>query len=252
MGQQTTAASVGVLYVATGESYRREVQISLASLREWHPALGVTLVTDQPSGLPEVEEVLLDSPTFGFMDKVRSLGRSPYERTLFLDTDTFVCGDLSEMFKLLDRFEFAGAHSPGRICSGSCYRITGVPDSFAQFNSGVLLLRQTDIVRRLLEAWLDLYRRDVEAYRSLPPQHAAALKFPQDQPALREAMYRSDARIATLATEYNFRTIFPCYASRTVKILHGRHPALRQLAQEINTVKGKRVYLPGSGILTAS
>jgi hypothetical protein len=250
--QQPPDASVGVLYVATGDPYRREVQASLASLREWHPSLAVTLVTDRPSGLPGVEEVLLDSPAFGFMDKVRSLGRSPFERTLFLDTDTFVCGDLGELFDLLDRFEFAGAHSPGRICSGSCYRIAGVPDSFAQFNSGVLLYRRTGAVSRLFEAWQDLYRQDVDAYRSLPPEEASALKFPQDQPALREAMYRSDARIATLATEYNFRTIFPCYASRAVKILHGRHPALRQLAEEINAVKGKRVYLPGRGILTAS
>lgn len=252
MWQRFPGQSAGVLYVATGDPYRREVRTSLSSLREWHPSLPVTLVTDRPSELPGVEEVLLDSPAFGFMDKVRSLGRSPYERTLFLDTDTFVCGDLSEVFDLLDRFEFAGAHSPGRICSGSCYRIAGVPDSFAQFNSGVLLYRLTEAVARLLEAWRNLYRQDVETYRSLPPEQADALKYPQDQPALREAMYRSDARIATLATEYNFRTIFPCYASRTVKILHGRHPALRQLAEEINAVSGKRVYVPGRGILTAS
>ena len=126
-----------------------------------------------------------------------------------------------------------------------------MPDSFAQFNSGVLLFRKTAAVRGLLGAWRDLYRLDVDAYRSLPPEEATAMKFPQDQPALREAMYRSDARIATLPTEYNFRTIFPCYASRPVKILHGRHPSPRRLAGEINEVPAKRVYLPGRGILKA-
>ena len=63
---------MGVLYVATGERYRREVPTSLLSLREWHPSLSVTLVSDRPANLDGVDEVQLGSPEFGFMDKVRS------------------------------------------------------------------------------------------------------------------------------------------------------------------------------------
>lgn len=248
---QPNLESTGVLYVATGDSYRHEVAESLSSLRDWHPSVPVTLVTDQLSGIAGVAEIVLENPDFGFMDKIRGLAYCPYERTLFLDSDTFICGDLSELFELLDRFEFGGAHSPGRICSGSCYQIDGVPDSFAQFNSGVLLLKRTAAARDLLKRWQDLYDQDIKFYRSLPSEEAAVLKFPQDQPALREAMYRSDARIVTLPTEYNFRTIFPCYASRPVKILHGRDANLREVAEQVNSVSCKRVYLPGRGVVTA-
>lgn len=35
---------------------------------------------------------------------------SPFEHTIFLDTDTFVCGDFSELFDLLDHFDIAMSH----------------------------------------------------------------------------------------------------------------------------------------------
>lgn len=248
---QANLGPIGVLYVATGDLYRHEFTKSLSSLRDWHPSLPVTLVTDQLSGIDDIAEIILENPEFGFMDKIRGLEECPYERTLFLDSDTFICGDLRELFELLDRFEFGGAHSPGRICSGSCYQIKGVPDSFAQFNSGVLLLKRTAVVLNLLKEWHELYEQDVKYYRSLPPEESAVLKFPQDQPALREAMYRSEARIVTLATEYNFRTIFPCYASRPVKILHGRDVNLRDVEKQVNGVSCKRVYFPGKGVVTS-
>jgi hypothetical protein len=249
---QAKLESTGVLYVATGEHYRREFAGSLASLREWHPFLPVTLVTDKSSGIEGITEVILERPAFSFIDKIRGLANCLYDRTLFLDSDTFICGDLLELFEVLDRFEFGGAHSPGRICSGSCYGIVDVPDSFAQFNSGVLVLKNTAVVRKLIMAWLNLYERDVTFFRSLAPAEADLLKFPQDQPALREAMYKSEARIVTLSTEYNFRTIFPCYASRPVKILHGRGACLREISKEINSITGKRVFIPGRGVVTAS
>ena len=49
-------------------------------------------------------------------------------------------------------------------------------------------------------------------------------------------------RIATLTAEYNCRFPFPFFVCGTVKILHGRHPNLDDVAQKINSEKGLRVY----------
>ena len=67
---------------------------------------------------------------------------------------------------------------------------TVLPAAFPQFNSGVLVYKKTPGVIRFLENWALAY------------QEAG---FPQDQLTLRELLWLSDLRIATLPPEYNVR-----------------------------------------------
>ncbi len=62
-----------------------------------------------------------------------------------------------------------------------------------------------------------------------------------DQPSFREALYFSQARIATLPPEYNFRPSYAGYANQRVKVLHDRHPKLAQFAQAINRQAYRRI-----------
>ena len=66
---------------------------------------------------------------------------------------------------------------------------------------------------------------------------------PHDQPAFREALYYSKLRVATLTPEYNCRFIMPGYVDKEVKILHGKHTDLPEIAKKINSYKKKRIFM---------
>jgi hypothetical protein len=70
-----------------------------------------------------------------------------------------------------------------------------------------------------------------------------------DQQAFRAALYKSKLRLATLTPEYNCRFNAPVCINGRVNILHGRHPNLPAVAQEINSQTGRRVFISGLGLL---
>ncbi|WP_333366626.1 hypothetical protein [Microcoleus sp. N3A4] len=170
------------------------------------------------------------------MNKLLGMSRSPYEYTLYLDTDTYIYADISEMFSILKKFDIAVAHAPIRIYQTE--RSTQIPDSFPEMNAGVVLFKQSPQFDNFIRNWLVLYRQDIDQYAD-----------PYDQASFRKSLYESDLRIGTLTSEYNFRFIFPAYACKTVKIFHGRHPDLPSLAAEINKDLVYRVYIPGEGVI---
>lgn len=249
--------SKGIIYIVAGKQYIEEACQSASSVKKYMPDVSITIFCDQHIKSKYFDNCIIlennyyTENSYNFLDKVINIGRTPYQYTLYLDSDTYICADISEMFDLLDKFDIAGSHSPGRISSLSCYQIQGVPESFAQLNAGVILFKKTSLIDEFFNNWLELYKRDLEAFDSLRKLgRSEGIKFPQDQPSLRESLYKSSLRIATLPSEYNCRFIFPCYVSREVKILHGRHPNLQEVAHEINKTIKKRVFVPNLGIIT--
>src|SRR5438105_3033925 len=106
----------GVVYVAAGLSHALEAVQSARSVRKWMPTIPITLFTDvQLSMLPGApfDELLpLADREQTYAVKIAPLLQSPYEKTLFLDTDTFMCRSCEEVFGLLERFELLVAHDP--------------------------------------------------------------------------------------------------------------------------------------------
>lgn len=237
----------GVIYIATGAKYIQEACVSATSLKANSPQLSVTIFADTYVQCPNfTNRVFLDKPSFSFLDKVKNIYYSPYKYTLYLDSDTYICSDISELFMLLDKFDIAVAHAPGRIASGSNYNIKGIPDSFPEMNAGVILFKKSNKLKKFFNIWLNLYLEDIRLHKEVGDTRHNV----HDQPSFRCALYNSSLRIATLPPEYNCRFVFPCYVCRNVKILHGRHPNLLSIAEQINSTVKKRVFIPGSGIIT--
>lgn len=242
----------GVIYVAFGQKYVSEVLVSAASLKCHMPHLPVTLFSDANIACPNVDQVVGVDPDDSFPGcaaKIRHIAASPYDQTLFLDSDTYVCGDLAELFALMDAFDLAAAHAPTR----AIYEVEGVPDSFPEFNTGVILFRRSPDVQAVLSRWADLFshymeRLDHDAIRWLRPAdrrwHAL-----NDQGAFREALYRSRLRVATLPPEYNCRFTAPGFVDGPVRILHGRGLDLPRVAAAINSFTTRRGYQERSGRL---
>lgn len=232
------AARVGVIYIATGQRYADEAARSLASLRRHEADLPVTLFTDVHQEHPGFTAVVYvedrrNHPKKVFHTKVACMGQSPYDRTLFLDTDTHVCGTVHEVFDILDRFEFAGAQAPKRIPGRHAGLPQVVPPTFAQLNSGVLLFRRSPRIAALLADWLARYD---------------AHDFPHffgDQHELREALWASDIQLGILSPEWNCRFLWAVAVEGPVRILHGRHRLIELVEQRVNARPNSvRVFRP--------
>jgi hypothetical protein len=159
----------------------------------------------------------------------------PYDLVVFLDTDTYVAADLSELFEILEYFDIAA----NQISSGYHYKLDGLPNAFPEFNSGVIAFRNTSKVKLFFEEWTKYFLIYQET-----------LQNTWDQMSFRMVIYKSDLRIAPLPYEYNFMVYFPGYAMTDLKIVHGRtFEKLKRVAKEMNQELGHRVYLPRIGVV---
>jgi hypothetical protein len=232
----------GVIYIAYGEKYAAEAARSAASVKQWMPDLPITLFTDGAGAEPVFDRVVrVTAQPFKTQFKPQCLAQTLYERTLFLDTDTYVCGNLEPLFTLLERFDLAAAHGWQRMNPRDALVlsdvVTGTPLPFAQFNSGVLLYRQSAEARQFFADWETLILRNKALGK------ARGLARVRDQTALREAIYNSSLRVATLTPEYNCRAGHVGYLEGEVKILHGRGFDAARAAAQLNRSSAQRIFM---------
>jgi hypothetical protein len=233
--------SQGVIYIATGRKYIEEACQSAESLKANVPAMSVTLFADEKIDSPLFDQVVPIEKPGPFKSaslhrrmspKVVYIGMSPYDYTLYLDTDTYICGDISDLFPLLERFDLAVAHDANRTPRRLAQKQPELPNSFAQLNAGIILFKASSHMRAFLSEWLRLYQE---------PQYD---DYWGDQYAFRLALYKSDLRFATLTPEYNCRFRKPMYLHGSVKILHGRHSDLHGVAKQLNATTQRRICKP--------
>lgn len=233
----------GVVYAAFGKPYVREANHSWKSVRQQMPHVHSTLYTDEPDEAEAFDNVMnVSTVHHNRLDKIQNISQAPYDRVLFLDSDTHLCGDVSDVFELLDRFDIAMAHAPRRIH----YRypsLEGVPDSFSEFNSGVMAFRNTPAVQEMFTLWARYYGEALETdwLKALKARRGKITL--QDQHFLRRALYETNLHIATLPYEYNCRMV-PGIVNGEVKVLHGRHQDLALTASRINAQSHKRLFSP--------
>lgn len=190
----------GVIYIVTTHKSNNFLEAALASAKsvaEKNKGLGIHLYTDA-LGM-QIINSYKSSPFTSISEikephrrsKVDYLSKTPFERTLYLDSDTLVVDDITEMFVLLDRFDIALAQAHQRNNEAAYqYWRQKLPPSFPQYNGGVILYKNTPLVNQLLEDWSVSF-------------HHAQLK--RDQFTLRELLWESSAKLATLPPEYNIR-----------------------------------------------
>lgn len=228
--------SNGYVYVVNTNEYLDEALTSLDSLKRASPEAAVTIITAESLFRTDVAGVNW-LPLLGTYDspivKTEAI-RAPYERCIFLDSDTRVLGDIGELFALLDRFDLAAVHEPTR---GWDYK-TPAAKAFPELNTGVLVFRRTAPVHAFFGQWRDLYN-ELRASQGLK----------NDQPGFRTALWLNDEiSHATLTTEYHMVTGKGASISWDARLLHGRTD-LVQLEGEINRHFEPRVYAPGWGVL---
>lgn len=198
----------GFLYIATGDAFVEEAILSARTVDEQHPETPICLMTDSETTAAVFDEVvLIDDPAYGFEDQILNLDETPFDRTVYLDTDIYADGSVADVFDILEEFDIALAHSQSR----EAWPVGGVPEAFPEYNSGVIAYRQTERFRAFLSTWEEIYFAGKEGSETM-----------RNQPSLRQALYESDIRIATLTPEYNCMFRYPGHADGKVKLFHGR------------------------------
>lgn len=249
----------GYLYVATGAKYLREAEVSARSLRRF-TTLPICLVTDDASYRTEsFTHVRLIPTVRDFVSKIVGMRATIFDRTVFLDSDTFVCSSIDNLFEVLDRFDMSMTpdnvlHSYSfweRYNPGYKLRFEGV---LPEYNTGVVVYRSVPAVTNLLADWERLHNE---------------LKVKADMPSFREAYLEhiDNVRIAPLPIQYNFHGIRSFgVAYDDIKVIHERlgerwdtltalalpFEKMDRIAKRVNRSPAKRLIVPYVGVIPGS
>jgi hypothetical protein len=179
----------GFVYAATGDIGYTQLAIrSARSLKAQCPDYPIDLFTDQPCDDDVFDQVHVYEDSW-FRAKIDALQDSRFEKTVYIDADTFVIDDISDVFFILDRFDIATTQDQGRN-SEHCQEAINIefPQSFPTLNSGLVAINKRPEIIALLQAWRDGLKQSGTR---------------KDQPLLRELLWQSELHLAILPPEYN-------------------------------------------------
>jgi hypothetical protein len=228
------------VFSGSGDAYVAEaVRSARSSLRHNHlphllftsgeaePVEGLSVARFEPSGHP-------------YADKIANMRRSPFERTLYLDSDTFVVDALDDVFGVLDRYDIAVAYT----AEGRGPHDPAVPGAFFELNTGVLAWRANERTAAFMRSWEETYLAWMRDGDPFPVQGAGSRGGRADQLAFRRCAWEQDVHLFVLAPEYNFRIGYPTTVQDRVRVLHGRHPDPEGLAERVNRTRLPRSWPP--------
>ena len=224
-----------VVYVAVGDKYRLEAERSVQTLKNTNNLFTCLITDTKPISSLWDEVIILDNPSFSIKDKLRMID-CECDKCLFIDSDTLIADNLSDIFDLLERFEIVARQDWG----GRSYKLPGVPESFPELNTGVLAFNRNENVLKFFDLWhkyFDLY--ESEMGREM------------DQRSFRMAAFITDIKLFVLPPEYNLMNISVGAAQLKVKIVHGRpFNELIKIEQNINSKPiEQRVFVPHIGTI---
>lgn len=234
----------GVLYVAFGDRWIREVQLSAKSLKKAYPDIPVALISDKHIDSELFDQVMLLSSfksdgtkKSGFTYKILALRETPFDKTVFIDTDTYVKEQFSELYALLDYFDLLGCLD----IAGNRFPIIGNQrlEGCYLFNSGVMAYKRNEKIIDLFDRWEHAYLDNYDAYHG-------------DMDALTQAIVETEIRLYPLPNIYNFIVYdINVVPPAKVKILHGRpYEKLVEVAAKVNRYKTQKVYIPDENTIT--
>ena len=217
--------SAAAIWIARGQSYIDEAFRSAQQFQSQNPSIQCVLFTPTP-----LERTGVFARTFVFdyddadpfyfnLVRVYQSILDVADRIIVLDTDTYCCYPVDEVFTLLERFDFLGVHAPGRHTTGS---IHDLPDAFPELNVGFLAFNSNDSTRSLFANWLRLYIDNRNTYHN------------NDQGPLRDALWEWDGSFYVMPIEFNFKFGFGGSIRSPVRILHGRSYNLKEIAAAVN------------------
>lgn len=200
--------SHGILYCAVGSKYEKQAIHSYSTALKLNTSLKASIYTDIKTSeklWDNIMDVKYTSPINfenQMVHKLDAILSTPYEQTLFLDTDTMVLDDLSELFLLLEKYDIVLCHGHNRnqryneiqnatSDSGEPLFLNTIPYCFAPLQSGLILYNKHSTIKFFQEV------------RSLYLSRG----YYDDQAVIRELLWTSRIQFYILPPEYNFNSL---------------------------------------------
>jgi hypothetical protein len=234
--------SYGIFYVAAGEKYINEACISARSIKNINNSLKISIVCNhKPKEADLFDQIILIDEAVtcrneGLLFKTKYLyNLSPYERTLFVDTDTFFIGDIESGFAILNYFDVSMTLDPPDsyfpiLCSGEKI------DCCKPVNTGVIFFRKNEINNYFFQEWLRIYTEKLAQNPYLRES---------DQTSCTEALMHASSRFYPLSPEWNTRFCFVNTLKEPVRILHAYSRNMEKIAELVNSEPNKlRAWIP--------
>ena len=151
----------GFLYIAFGESFTKEALMSIKSLKRYNSE-PVALFTDRDQ--TEEYEGLVDvyakiSPNH-IRAKVDFVNQTPFQKTVYLDSDTLIVRNISDMFDVLDRFDVALTNDYARKrlqYTNMIPEYADIPYSFSEVNGGIMAYNNSFATHTFLSMWKEYF-----------------------------------------------------------------------------------------------
>lgn len=235
----------GYLYVAAGDpKFIQEAVISATSLRVVDPTAHITLVTDKPLDGTlfdniVVRPVAITAWKSGIAYKAKHIYQdSPYEKTLFLDTDTYFYEPCQALFGLLDYFDVCMAAAPADMNEPI---IDGKPlTACFPYNTGVIAFKKNERNEFLFRTWHESYEQKL--------REGNLRQKEGHQPSFMEALLKSESRVYVLPSIWNARVLTYVFLNGSVKIVHCREEQIKEdfekLRKKLNVTTGIRCWDP--------
>lgn len=246
-------SSLGIVYGVSGLAWFAETIVSAISCKKHMPTIPIELFIDSTTH----KQLQTSINCYDYFDyvtmyedhnnwrsaKFKALQFSRFEKTLYLDNDTYITDTIEELFSLLNRFDIALMPSIKRINPKTTTEkfieiLPYTPLSFPEYNGGVFLFRKNEVVTSFLNLWIKLFKK---TFRET--------EYKMDQMSLRAAIYHSAVSMTAITPEYNFIASKPNIIEGKIKIIHS-HGSLEAINQQVNrNDKGIRM-IPANRHLT--
>jgi len=218
------------------------------------PDINISLIADYEPTAGVFDNIeIIEEPEYNFIDKISHLDWSPYDETLYLDSDIYVHKPIPEVFDSLERFDMSvslDAHQQSVIPNKN-YDAPGIYGEYTpvpEFNTGLIAYKNNSKVQNCLDIWEQSYDSTT---------HWAG------QPSYIPGFYNSNVRVCPLPRRYNFIPGIRNSVSGEVKVFHNRlqggpDPGFKdlppeqipQLINRVNRSREARVTYPYTGELT--
>jgi hypothetical protein len=246
----------GYLYVVDGDRWVREAIYASTRLREL-TNLPIAIIASEPyetlikfgETTPNVQiKVVCELKGSNFASKVIGMRNSPFENSLFMDTDTFVVYNIDTIFNLLNFFDVAMKQEPNFLTN--LFPVCDdYKDILAEYNTGVILFKKNKMVMDLFQDWEDAI---------------SSKKFNDDyfdMPQLRNVLVKGHNQIRIYGLHENFNM----QGLRSYKVIHGKVAIIHErfgsywnsfseymwdnkkmnvVAKRINSSSRKRIFIP--------
>ena len=183
----------GIIYIAFKDSFIKEALFSAESLKRFCD-IPITLFTDRHIDCEYIDDIKIIKPEHT-RSKVDYISESPYEKTLYLDSDTVIVRNIADMFEVFDRFDVGITHDYARKRENYCNipEYKKIPYSFSEVNGGIMAFNNSDRVKKFFNLWKKYFYK----YRHLTSGW--------DQVSLRISLWESQVRLHHYPPEYNVR-----------------------------------------------